>query len=151
MAQFRTDLREQLRDDLMKNIGTALRDNLVKEIGRAMHDVLSDMVDHQVFEAVDRLLDSFFADEDMDAWLSFTKDGPRVLVGLGPGECAAQFTPLIEVNNYHGIRELNREQQIALLDQITSIKTFIAELETRRGQLEEAMKPYLNNVLEFPK
>ena len=89
MAHFDPKLREELRDDLMKTVGVALRDELPK----AMQAALLQAMDNQIFHAIDNALERFLESDDMDCWMTFGPDGPHVLVGVGPGDCAACFEP----------------------------------------------------------
>lgn len=137
MTHLDSELREQLRDDLMKTIGSGLRDSLSKAMRIAMADALDDMVENQVFEAVDRMLERFLDNEEMRCWLSFDSEGPHVLIGIGPGECAAAFDLKLGKDHYNDTIRSQAELDDAL-EQLATMKTFIAEIEQRRHNIEQS-------------
>ena len=142
MTGFSQELRDQLRDDLMKTIGNGLRDKLMKSMRAAMMDALEDMVENQIFEAIDKLLDQFFAEEEMDCWMSFEAEGPVVLVGVGPGDCAASFDVELGWEFDSFIVIANDKGRDNAMEQIASIGNFVARLTAQTEKLATALATY---------
>jgi len=145
MAHLSENLRTILRDDLLNTLGTALRDELPKAVHRAMIEA----VDTQIFESVDRMLDQFFNQEDMDCWMSFDRDGAHVLLGIGPGDCAATFEPVLTVE-FNQRENISRDQEQEILDQIAGMKSFMAKLEGLLRLLEARAKVFTGRVHALP-
>lgn len=145
MAHFNLELREELRDDLMKTVGNALRNDLPK----AMQIAILEIMDNQVFAAVDHAIERFLETESMDCWLTFGAEGPHILLGIGPGDCAASFEPMlcIEYNFYDNI---SRDQEQEVLDQIAGMKAYIKKLQEAVLGLEARAKVFTGRVVEMP-
>jgi len=145
MKYLSESLRTSLRDDLLKSLGIALRDELPKAVHRAMIEAM----DTQIFESIDRMLDQFFNQEDMDCWISFDSEGPNVLVGVGAGDCAASFEPQLSFE-YYQRENISSDQEQDILDQIAGIKNFMAELDQSLRLLEARAKVFTGRVHTLP-
>jgi hypothetical protein len=144
MKHFSSELRQMFRDDLFKTVGQALRNDMPKALQHAMIE----MVDERVFDSVDQMLDRFFHQDDMDCWLSFTRDGPTILIGMGPGDCAAQFSPELSIETYFDDK-ISFAEEKAVLDQIAGLKPFVAKLTESLRLLEARAKVFTGRVHEL--
>ena len=145
MAHFDAQMREELRDDLMKTVGVAMRDELPK----AMQIALLAILDNQIFAAIDHAIERFLAAEDMDCWLTFGANGPNVLVGVGPGEAAAYFEPKMIFETF-SFDNISHDQEQEILDQITGIRNFIVQLDQAARLLEARAKAFTGRVVPLP-
>jgi hypothetical protein len=135
MASFDKELRAQLRDDLIATLRTSFHTDYVDAMRRAVEEALDKVIAAQLFDTVDTFLDHFFSAEEMDCWLSFSDGRPDILVGVGPGDTAASFTPQVTLELYNG-RPLHPAQREHLKEQAVAIRKFIGELQEAADLLE---------------
>lgn len=136
---FNKELRGELRDQLLETLEVAFRIHFVKALETSaltlMHERLTETVDH--------FLQEFLADEDMNCWLSFEDGHPRILVGIGPGHCAASFQPALFNDPYRLTDGPKSQAQHAdLVERVATMDKFIAMLTENRQQLEMQIATY---------
>jgi len=147
-GSFNKELRDQLRDQLLETLEVAFRIHFVK----ALETTAITLMHERMTEVVDHFLQEFLVDEDMNCWLSFEDGNPRILVGIGPGHCAASFQPSLFNDPYRLTGgPTSKAQHDDLVERVATMKKFIAlladnckDLETQIAAYEAKLVPQLS-------
>lgn len=138
-GKFNQELRDQLRDQLLETLEIAFRIHFVK----ALESTALSLVHERMTETVDVFLQQFLTDEDMNCWLSFEDGKPRILIGIGPGHCAASFQPSLFNDPYKLTGgPATKAQHADLVERVKTMEAFIDSLITNRNELETQIAAY---------
>jgi len=136
---FNRELRDQLRDQLLETLEVAFRIHFVK----ALETTAISLISERMTETVDQFLQEFLNDDDLNCWLSFEDGQPRILVGIGPGHCAASFRPTLFNDPYRTTGgPISKAQCLELSERVATMTAFIDTLIANRTDLQTQIAAY---------
>jgi hypothetical protein len=113
-----------------------------KEFKQRLRDALTEAIDTSLDDVIDAYLQDYL--EECSCWLDFTGGKISVTIGLGPNDACRSFTELKDELDPYGYLGGPRSQvqQDDILERIDGLRSFIAELEEARGELERQAEAF---------